>query len=344
MATPAVKILTKVQVGQEAVAPGTAADATRCLLAQARYTWQQDVYEFTDQDMGVFARVPRQGVITRHGSEIELTTPMDFQQILLPLLSGVKGAVTPTGGGADKTWTFTPATATAPAIDTYTVEFEEASGSDVAELEFYYGHTTEIEITATDDGVPELRWVMRGRKTVEGTKTAAIGKPTLVYAPNARWGVWVDDTWATLGTAQKTGQVYGFRWTYRGQVHPAFYLDNRSDLDFTQTEQAKPEVEIEMDVVHDPDSASLVQDEETHKAAQDLRFVQLKLTGAALGGSNYSVSLLGSFYHAGDSMASRGEDRDGNLITRVHLVSAYDPTSTNQASIVVVNNLASFPA
>lgn len=344
MATPAVKILTKVQIGQEAVAAGTAANATRRLIASARYTWQQDVFEFTDQDSGVFARVPRQGVITRQGSEIELTTPLDFQQILLPLLSGVKGAVT--GADADPvfTWTFTPATATAPAIDTYTVEFEEASGSDVAELEFYYGHTTEMEITATDDGVPELRWVMKGRATVQGTKTAGQTVPALIYAPNARWTVDVDDTWATLGTANKAGQVYGFRWTYRGSTHPAYYLDGRADLDFTQTEQGKPEVELEMDVVHDPAAASLIQDEETHKAAQDLRFVQLQLTGPTLGGSNYSVTLNGCYYHASDSMSSRGEDRDGNLITRIHLVSAYDPTSTNQASIVVVNNLATFPA
>jgi hypothetical protein len=154
----------------------------------------------------------------------------------------------------------------------------------------------------------------------------------------------VDDTWATLGTANKAGQVYGFRWTYRGQVHPAYYLDGRSDLDFTQTEQSKPECELEMDVIHDPVATSLVQDEETHKAAQDLRFIQLVLTGAALGGGTYKVQLDGSFYHAADSLSERGSDRDGNMTTRLHLVSAYDPTSTNHVSVVVVTDVAAFPA
>jgi hypothetical protein len=173
MATPAVKVLTVVQCGVE-VTPGDLVVATRRLIAQARYTWQQDVFEFTDQDSGVFARVPRQGVITRQGTELELTCPLDFTQILLPLLSGMKGSVTGVGGAADKTWTFTPVTATAPAVDTFTMEFEEASGSDQAELEFGYGHTTEMEITATDDGVPELRWVMRGRATQQSTKTGGL--------------------------------------------------------------------------------------------------------------------------------------------------------------------------
>lgn len=337
-----IKILETVQVGKEGT-KGTAVDATRRIIADARYRRMQEVYEFTEQNSGVFARVPRQGVITRHSSQIELTTPLDFQQILLPLLSGMVGGVTGTGAGADKTWTFTPSTATPPALDSYTVEYVERSPDDNAEMEFTYGITDELEITATDDSVPELRWRMFGRQTADGTMTGSLLVPTLTYAPNPRWAVYMDDTWAGLGGTQISAQVYGFRFTYRNAVHPGYYLDNRSALDFSTEEYGRPEAELELDVVHDPDAASFVQTEEADKTSQNLRFIRCLLTGASLGGSAYSISLNMAGYHMSDSMEERGSDRDGNLTVRMHFGSAYDSTSSNQVSVIVVNDLAAFP-
>lgn len=322
---------------------GTSVAATRRLIGDGRYRRIQDVYEFLDQNSGVFARVPRQGVVTRHASAIEIRGPLDFQQILLPLLSGMVGGVTGVGAGADKTWTFTPSTSTPPALDAYTVEYVERSPDDNAEQEFSYGITDEIEITASPDNMTEMRWKMFGRASTDSTMTAALSVPTLELCAPTRWGVYFDGSFAGIGATQHLGQIYGFRWSYKGAVHPGFYLDNRTTLDFSQEEYGRPECEIEMDVVHDPAAAKFVQGSETDKTNQTVKFVELRLTGATLGAGTYSIKLQGAFYHMADSMEERGNDRDGNQTVRVHLGSTYDPTSSQQVKVIVVNNLATFP-
>lgn len=288
--------------------------------------------------------MPRGPVTTRHGSRLEFTCPLDFEQILWPLLSGVKGAVTPTGAGADKTWAFLPSTSTPPALDYYTIEYVERSPDDNAEMEFGYAWVSELEITATSDGLAEMRVVAMGRASADSTMTGALAVPVLNYAANLRWAGYIDPAWASLGSTQISAQLYGFRWTYRNNVHPGFYLDNRSSLDFTQPEFARPEVEIEMDIVHDPDSAAFVQTEEALKIANTARFIQFKLTGATLGAGTYSLILNTSAYHAEDSLTDRGGDREGNLSARAHFLSAYDVTSGNQMGVTVVNALTAFPA
>ena len=337
-----IKILETIQAGKEST-KGTAVAATRRIIADGSYERIQEVSEFTDQNSGVFARVPRQGVITKNASEIEITTPLDFQQILLPLLSGVKGAVTPVSGTGDETWTFLPSTSAPPALDAYTMEFAEVSPDDNSNMEFAYGLTEEIEITASDDGLPELRWKMFGRSTTDTTMTPALAVPSLAYAANPLWAVAMNDSWATLGDTPILAQIYGFRWSYKNAVHPGFYLDNRTTLDFSTEEFGRPEIELELDVVHDPAAAAFVQTEEADKTSQNLRFVRCELVGGTVGLLNYTVTLDGAFYHAADSMQQRGSDRDGNITTRMHFVSSYDSTSSNQVQIEVINELATFP-
>jgi hypothetical protein len=338
-----IKVLTVVQAGVESV-KGTLVAATRRLVADARFRRIEDFHEFEEQNSGVFARVPRGPVKIRNASELDLKGPFDFQQILLPLLSGMVGSVTGVGAGADKTWTFTPSVTAPVSIDTYTMEFEEASGDDVAEMEFGYGITTDLEISGDAEGVGEMSWKMFGRETQDSTKTAALTVPTLEVPASLLWGVYFDPSWANLGSTQITGQIYNFRWTYNNAVHPGYYLDGRSDLDFSVEEFGRPMSEIEFDVIHDPDSAAFVQVEEALKSAGTLRFVSLELVGASLGGSNYTAKLQGAYYHMADSMQERGNDRDGNIMTRVHLGSAYDPTAAKHVQAIIINNLATFPA
>lgn len=340
--TSSIKLLETVQVGKETV-KGTAVAATRRLIGDGRYERIQDVYEFLDQNSGVFARVPRQGVVTKHGTALEMKGPLDFQQILLPCLSGMKGGVTAVGAGSDKVWTFDPSTSVPPALDAYTLEYTERSPNHDAEMECAYGITEEIEITASTDAMSELRYRMFGRATADSTMTPALTVPTLELAAPVRWGGFVDTTFAGIGVTQILAQIYGFRWTYKNAVHPGFYLDNRSTLDFGTEEYGRPECELEIDVVHDPDPAKFVQVQEAFKTAQTLQFIEMRLTGAVLGASTYLVKLQGAYYHMADSMQQRGNDRDGNQTVRMHFGSAYDPVSAFHVKAIITNNLATFP-
>ena len=298
---------------------------------------------------GVLAPTVTPPVLVRNGTEFEIQNDLDFNQVLFALLSGLKGAVTPTtpGSGEGRLWTFTPAGTADPAPTTYTLEFVERSPADDAEMEAGYAFTTEIEITAGDNGLPQITQRMIGRKTADSTKTGALSLPAVAYAANARWAAYFDTSWAGLGGTIISAQIYGLTWRLTGWLRPGYYHDNRADLDFSQYEIGKMMAELTMDVVHDPASAKLVQTEEALKSAGTKRFVRAQLNGAAFDAPDTALSrfvrLDGCYTHMADSMEERGGDRDGNTITRIHLGAQYDTTSTNTISVEVQNNLTAFP-
>ena len=348
----AIKVATLIQIGKETTR-GTAVAATRKILTKAAtYKVMETLEEFEGQMTGVLARTAVAPVVTRNGTEFEIVTDLDFEQILLALLSGVKGAVTPTtpGSGEARLWTFTPSVTADPLPTTYTIEYAErdmdASPNELG-LEAPYGFTTGFEIAGGQDQLPQLTISMVARKTSLAAATGALALPTLSVASNLRWKVAIDNTWAGLGTTQITGQIYGFAYKFSDFLRPDYFLDNRSDLDFSQYEYKPKIVDLTMDVVLGAASGDLVPTEDGNKSAGTMRFVRLELTGDAFiapdTGLNRFIRLDGAYFHAADSMQDRGADRDGNAITRLHLLSTYDATQAQDVEIVVQNNLTAFP-
>ena len=344
-----IRSLTKIQVGKEATR-GTGVAATRRVpMRQALYRRQLQQERLEGLITGQLARVVNAPVATRHGTEFEVQDWLNFDDVLLPLLSGVKGAVTPTepGTGEARLWTFTPPVTGDPAPDTFTVEFEEGSPAATAGMKAPYGFTTEIEITATEDGLPELRYVMMARKTLDGAATGSLSVGSPAYAANSRWAVSIDGAWATLGTTPITGQVYGLTWRFSGHLRPAYYFDNRPKLDFSNYEVGIRQAELMFDVVHDPASGKLVQTEEAARDTGALRAVRVQLNGPAFKSPDTAlhrfIRIDGAYYHAEDSLQERGRERDGLLITSVHLLSAYESTQAQDIQVAVQNSLASYP-
>lgn len=300
---------------------------------------------------GVLARSVATPVPTRHHTELEIEVDLDFEQILMALLSGVKGDVTPStpGSGTGRLWTFLPSTTGVVAPKTYSMEWVEsnfAATPDNIGREALYGFCIGFDITAGIDGISKLTMRMAARKTATTTKTT-IALPTLNPAPNAKWKLQVDDTWANLGTTQITGQIYGLSYTFGGFMRPAYYLDGRNDLDFVAHEFAPRTAELIVDIVVDPASTGYAVLEAADKAAQTPRFVRISNTGKAFaapdGSLNYFLQVDGAYQHAPDSLQDRGADRDGNHITRLHLLSTYDATSGQDVRFRVQNILTAFP-
>lgn len=345
-----VRSLTEIQIGKESV-DGTSVAATRRIAAtNVVFRRMETKKHFEDQMTGLLTGPAQAPVSTRNHAEIDVTWPLDFEQILWPLLSGMKGAVTPTqpgGAGPAELWTFTPGVAADPAPDPYTVEFVERSADDRAEMEFPFGLCSGWTITAGLEGTPEIVARFFGRKVVDSTFTSSIALPTITHASNARWGIFFDDTWANLGSTQVTGQILGFELTYSDAIRPAWYLDNRADLDFSKYEYGVRKMNLTMTVVHDPDSAKFIQTQEAIKSAGTQVTARIILTGAAFGapdGSIFqSVGIDMAGYHADDSMQERGADQDGNIITTVHIESAYEAAQPQDIEVTVQNILTSFP-
>ena len=345
----AVRPLTLIQVGKESTA-GTAVAATRRLLTKSgSYRQQQAMEMFEGQLSGVLSRSVTVPTITREGSQLEISTDLDFEQILLPLLSGVKGGVTPsTPAGEARLWVFAPSQ-TAPSMDSYTLEFVVDDGATKQNVEAPYGITTGFEITGGVDAVPQITWSMDARKSSDSTYTSGIALPTVSYASNLKWSVYCNDTWADMeGSAAKVaGQVYGFTWALSPLVMPQFYLDGRDNLDFSTVEPQTRQVDLTMQVVYNTGASDFVEEQMGKKDNSQKQFISLDLKGAVFQAPATAydrfIKLRGSFIHAADSMEEIGGDRDGNSIVSMHLVSQYDPTEGGDIEIQVQNNVASFP-
>ena len=83
-----IKVATRIQIGVESTR-GTAVNATRKLLGKSfTYRYMETFEEFEEQISGVLVNSAQAPVLTRNGTEFEMAIDLDFEQILLPLLSG----------------------------------------------------------------------------------------------------------------------------------------------------------------------------------------------------------------------------------------------------------------
>ena len=351
-----IRTATRVQIGKETTR-GTAVAATRRLLTKkAMYRIREEFEGHEGQMTGNLARASVAPTLARTWTEFEFDSDLDFTQLLLFLLTGVKGAVTPTtpGSGEARLWTFTPSPTVDPAPDTYTIEYAErdmlASPNELSN-EADYGFTKDLEISAGEDGMVTVKASMVARASSETASTGSLSVPTPEFIPVARTAIYIDGTWANLGTTQITGQIFGFSFRYYDALVEKWYLDNRSTLDWSAYDYPGAEdgrkAELTMDVVLGAASGDLVPTEDASKTAGTTRFVRVDLNGSAFdspdNGLSRYVRLDGAYTHAPDSMQDRGEDRDGSKITRLHLLSFYDSTQAQDVELSVQNSVASFP-
>jgi len=344
-----VQPLTLIQVGKEST-DGVAVAATRRILTKSgTYRHMQTQEMFEGQLSGVLSRSATSPVITREASQLSISSDLDFNSVLLPLLSGVKGGVTPStpGTGEARLWTFAPSQ-TAPSVDPYTIEMVVDDGSTKQEIEAPFGVTTSFEITGGVDALPQITWDMDARKSVQSTYTSGIALPAVEFASNLRWQMSLDTTWANVGNTTISGQIYGFTLGQSAFVMPQYYLQNRDALDFAGVEPQTRTTDLVIQATFDTGGSNLYETELAAKALGSKRFIELKLQGDAFGSPdaslNHEIKVRGSFVHADDSMQDLGADRDGNSVVSLHLVSQYDPTGAVDVNYLVQNALSSFPA
>ncbi len=422
MSRAAIRSLTKIQIGNENPR-GTVAAATRRIAARsATYRRMREEDTGEEEIDGLLTRTSSPPTRTREWTEVELTVPLDFEQILMAFLSGVTGGVTPvqselegttneavtygatsmtdtrldeepnrwvgatitadgkTGvvtentatvftveswedgtpttesaysiAGIDETWTFRPPVAGDPNPDTYTLEFEEtAPDGDVSSARAPYAFTTGFELAGGENGIATVDMSMVGRTTHDATATSALAVPAVDRAAMLRWTAAINDTWAAMGTTKILGQIYGFNFQWRDHLRAedGWYEDGREDLSFTQYEIGhRRAAELTFDAIVDPSAAHLIPAEQANRDTepQPLRFVRLEILGPpVVAGSSLRkrIRLDGAFYHAADSMTERGGDRNGNNMTRVHLLSAYDPEEAQDVEFEVVNTASEYP-
>jgi hypothetical protein len=138
-----------------------------------------------------------------------LSGPLDFESIPLIMSAGVRGAVTPTGGGAAKTWTHTALSLTATTLDEFTTQWGDDYGKD--SIRASDGVVESIEITFGDDLGPaqvSTSWYFGTLNQMVTPVSGLLVSSNLPLVFGADTALYIDNTAGGIGGTQISSALH----------------------------------------------------------------------------------------------------------------------------------------
>ena len=334
MAT-AIRPLRKFQLGKES-SKGTLVAATRVLTGDTQFMERRNRY-YSAYPRGVAATVGGSGTLVKQWVDIEHRGELSAEDILWPLHLGIRGGVSPTGGGTAKTWTFTPQLTTAiRTLEAATCEFMRSDGS----TNHYYGESgycmcASFRIESEPEGIAQYSMNLFGRARQTDTPTSSqVPYTSLEALAGGGLSVYCDTSWSGLGGTQLTGMQRKVIFNCDTGVVPQWSADGRSDRDYAEhavgSLKAKLNIEWEFDSVGAARYASY--------RAGDIVYLRLKWVGSAIsGGGNKTVQIDGAYRFAGDPTFV---ETDEQTFMSAELDAVYDATGTKILEFTAINTLS----
>ncbi len=336
-----------IQLGKESTR-GTEVDATARLIPRpGEVTWRDNTEKPpVEGDTGTLDKRHSASLsqIARQLTEFDITSDLSYEQILYPLVAGVKGGVTPVtqAAGADgELWTFTPFASADPNPDAFTIEYVEREGTtNKMQVTAPYGLVKRIRISASQGAeyaTIETEWF--ARNGVSKAPTADPGLPTRTITPAPRFSV---ETAATFALLEGSGsllaaQVMGFEWELVTGILPKFRLDSTSP-DFSAYQFGSRECTLRL-------TLDLTAEAETERTARlqaaAVQYFRLQNLGPAIGASNHRIVIDGCYELTNPVEA--GNDDDGQSQVELEYTAIHDATKGAPWEIVVQNTLATLP-
>ena len=280
-----------------------------------------------------------------------LTDPALRYNSLPLLLSAVFGdAVTPTGAGTAKTWSFAPSSTTVDAIDTYTYEF----GDDVTTDWFQYGDSLleTLEITGPEDLGPlttSMTWRM-GSIFSSGS-TDAPDAPTvptaLDVAPNEAivylkdGGIYIASGAYDLDAGQISDALHTFTLRINQPYDQKRFANATQVFDVSGYGRGPREIELEATYAKTTDTVGIGSESDSWMRDQSVdRYIQMRFesTVEAEAATPYSwvFSMPARYFTRTEG------DVGGNTVVVLTAHAWYDPEDFNGVlRSTVINSLAS---
>lgn len=322
--------LRKLQFGVESTA-GTAVPATFKLVGEGTY---KPIIErtFEEYPRGVRAMVTDGGFATMKGSELEFSGNLTFEEILLPLNSGLVTVVA--SGAGPYTYDFDPDLTAAQTIKTYTAEFVVDDGSTKHyQREAAHMITKELEIEIKANELATMKMSMFGRaeqtSTMTGSLTPLTGRTAV---PSNLFKVYVDTTGAGLGGTQKTGLVRVASLKLDFGNEPDYTLDGRADLDMTGNQPQTFTGTLDLTMEHNADAATEI----AAWRAGTKRFIRLKADNGLAAGANKAITFDGCYVYTD---APEFSEDSGVEIVTMKMQLEYDATWAKAFNAIVINGL-----
>lgn len=284
---------------------------------------------------GLLHRNPGSETVVQRGTSWKVPkTPVIYDQLQHWLSMAVKGGVTATGVDP-YTWTFARSLTADPAPDSWTLERRLSDGTDSIDYEWAYALLSKLQITYEVDKALMLSAEGFARRVQASTLTGALTMPTIEIPPGALAKIWIDATWANLGTTQITGQVLQADVTFLTGLAPLMAFDGRADLDFSSyvLNPAGVGLDVEITMLVKASSGQFAT-EKTAAEAGTLRAVRLEVLGTQSRELELDMLLK---HEKGSLFAVKAQD--GQDIVTLKLTDSDDGTNMFQAKVVNKTNV-----
>lgn len=258
--------LDKIQIGLEADA-GTLIPATRLVpFVEGSYESILELKEIRERK-GI--RATEEDVATGRGAMLDMTQELDFEHLLAALQCGFQAGDPVTDQGVS-TYTFTPGVLAPVDLKTATIEVITTSGTVNRRERFGFARPTSIGIEIADDTAQlSVTWEGRAAENLAAPAAAASFARTII--PARAFKVYIDDSWAALGTTA-FGSLRNMSVDYDPGLEPAYNKQGRALLDMSHWKRHRFDGSLSLSCDHDDDSNP----EYDHYKARDLRFVRVE--------------------------------------------------------------------
>jgi hypothetical protein len=159
-------------------------------------------------------------------STVTLAGPLDYNSIPLIMAGGVRGGVSPTGGGAAKTWTTTALSTTATTLDEFTAQWGDDFGSD--DIRFVDGVEEVIDITFGEDLGPaqiSTNWYF-GTTNQMVTRVAGLQiQSNLPLVFGADTALYIDNAYSGIGGTQISSALHSAHITITNTIDKKRFMN-----------------------------------------------------------------------------------------------------------------------
>lgn len=328
---PGTQIFTYANFGKE-TSRGTPVAPTRQMYAEGAGILTHDLgIDFHEgENAGRRYRV-RRATQTKEDVALKVRTVsgVGYDDLVIPF-SQLKGGVTGTGAGADKTWTFTPSATAANAPEAYSVD----TGDDTQNWRCQYTMASAFRLSSAVGELTQLEMDLFAQRAVKGAKASPAAN-TAIKIPGDLWTIKFATTIGGLGGASvqtnflidwELEVTTGLRWRHYmdGNLYGGQHVETDISATLTMTAES---------------TALAISEWYDKAAAQTMSAIRLKATGPALGGTNYSAQIdMPVLYEVPEIIA---QDDDGINLYKVTARLADD--GTNGIIPVIVNSLSALP-
>lgn len=330
---PGTQIFTRLNWGKETV-KGTPVAPTRQVYAEGTGTGTEDLsLNFHEEEnSGKRTRIRR---VTQQSEDAAIqfrtASGVGYDDLIWPLVCGLR-TISPTGAGADRTWTGTPSMTAANSPESSSVDI----GDDTQNWRYQYCMFESFKISAALGELTQLEGSLFAQKAVK-TAAASPAINSAVKIPGELWTAKFASTMAGLpGASIQTNLLVDFSLEITTGLKWRHYLDGA----LTGAQHVETDIAATLEFTVESTAFAISEFYDKWKA-QTLDFIRLKATGPTLGGSNYSAQIDMPILFS-DVPPITKEDEGVNLYT-IKANMAYDDTSGSSIVPVVVCSLTAIP-